>query len=238
MLSARFRPPWWATVLVLLLSAGMISLGSWQLHRGQAKQALRATYEAALRAPEQSPEHLSPARADGVQRLKLHGHYEAGQQLLLDNQGHEGRPGYHLWTPLRTAQGELVMVDRGWIPREARSQAEQAPVPDAPLSVQGYWRNLPVPGMRLAADNCQAQADWPRLVQYPTLADLQCLYPQQALADGLLLLDAAADAGFVRDWQTAPELDPAKHWGYAFQWFAFTLTLWVLYLRLNWRRAS
>lgn len=231
----RFAPPWWASLLVLGLSALMISLGVWQLQRGHAKQALQARYAQAQSAAPQELARAAAAMPGDIQRIRVQGRYDAEHQLLLDNQGHEGRPGYHIWTPLKRALGDTVLVDRGWIAREARAAALAAPLPPDEIELQGYWRTLPVPGMRLAADNCHAAAAWPRLVQYPSIADLRCLYGE-GVAAGLLLLDAAAPAGFVRDWQTAPELDPAKHWGYAFQWFAFTLTLWVLYLRLNWRR--
>ncbi|SEP91396.1 Cytochrome oxidase assembly protein ShyY1 [Solimonas aquatica] len=236
MISARFRPPWWATLLVLLLSALMIRLGVWQLQRGQAKQALRATYAQALAAAPQSLPPNAQASRQRIERVRVRGRFDAGAQLLLDNQGHEGRPGYHVWTPLHRAQ-DIVMVDRGWIAREQRDAALAAAVPEGELELSAYWRSLPVPGMRLATDNCAQSKAASRLVQYPTITDLRCLYGP-TLADGLLLMDAAAPAGFVRDWQTTPELDPAKHWGYAFQWFAFTLTLWFLYLRLNWRRAD
>jgi surfeit locus 1 family protein len=39
-----------------------------------------------------------------------------------------------------------------------------------------------------------------------------------------LLLDAQADDGFMRDWM--PNLaGPMTHYGYAFQWFALSLTV-------------
>src|SRR3546814_6637006 len=84
----------------------------------------------------------------------------------------------------------------------------------------------PVPGLRLKTDNC-ATLPWPRTVQFPTLDDLRCLYGEY-IAPGLLLMDPGEPNGFVRDWQTAPELNPVKHYGYAGQWFAFTLTLLVI----------
>jgi len=130
-----------------------------------------------------------------------------------------------------------VIVDRGWLARDDALQPQSLAAPADQQSLVGYWRSLPVPGMQLANANCAARA-WPRIVQYPTLQDLHCLYPQLPVAEGILLLDAAAPGGHMRNWQTAPELNPAKHWGYAFQWFAFTVTLWVLFVRLNWRRSS
>ena len=73
--------------------------------------------------------------------------------------------------------------------------------------------------------------------QYPKVDDLHCLYGD-FVAQGLMLMDADAADGFVRAWQTAPELQPAKHYGYAAQWFAFTLTLIGIFIKLSFRVAA
>jgi cytochrome oxidase assembly protein ShyY1 len=52
----------------------------------------------------------------------------------------------------------------------------------------------------------------------------------------MLLLDPGAADGYVRDWQP-PGLAPARHWAYAIQWWAFALTLIVLWIVLAVRRA-
>ncbi|WP_028081709.1 SURF1 family protein [Solimonas soli] len=232
----KFRPTWWALLLVPTLSALMIALGVWQLRRGFDKQALLDRY---AQAAEQAPRHIDAqtvAAHGAIERAVVRGHYDAGRQLLLDNQGYEGQPGYHVWTPFVQTDSSTVLVDRGWI---ARPQAQTAPalaVGDETRELYGYWRSLPEPGLRLQADNC-AVRPWPRVVQYPTAADLQCLYGP-SVAAGLLLLDAGAADGYVREWKTAPELQPAKHYGYAAQWFAFTLTLIAIFVKLSFRSPS
>lgn len=229
-----FRPRWWIVLLTAALSALMSSLGVWQLNRGHAKEALLARYAAAA---QQAPRPLAaqgPASVDTIGRVQVSGHYETAQQLLLDNQGLDGRPGFHVWSALRDDSGRLVIVDRGWIPRSQGIAREGLGIGDTPRVLVGYWHALPRPGLRLQVDNCAA-APWPRVVQYPTLDDLQCLYGEP-VAPGLLLLDAAQADGFARNWAGAPELNPAKHYGYAAQWFAFTATLIAIFLKLNLRR--
>lgn len=234
----RWRVPWWGSVLTVLLSALMLSAGIWQLGRGDDKQALLDAYAAASLAPPDALQADTPAQYDAVRRVQLSGRYAPAQQLLLDNQGMDGRPGFRVWTPfvVTAADGTdwRVLVDRGWIPREQGLARSGLEVGSAARELQGYWQALPRPGLRLQVDNCAAQP-WPRVVQYPTGADLACLYAPPP-APGLLLLDPAAPEGFVRRWSTAPELQPAKHYGYAAQWFAFTVTLIAIVLKLGLRR--
>ncbi|HEY9546884.1 MAG TPA: SURF1 family protein [Solimonas sp.] len=229
----KFRPAWWAVIVVALLSALMIALGVWQLQRGFAKQKLLDRYQ---QASSVAPVPLSAghvAREDEIERAVARGHFDNSRQLLLDNQSHNDTPGYHVWTPLVQDDGSTVIVDRGWIPHDTAQSPEALAVADARVEVRGFWRMPPVPGLRLKTDNC-ATLPWPRTVQFPTLDDLRCLYGEY-IAPGLLLMDPGEPNGFVRDWQTAPELNPVKHYGYAGQWFAFTLTLLVIFIKLSFR---
>jgi surfeit locus 1 family protein len=161
--------------------------------------------------------------------VRVHGHYVAGRSLRLDSQSHGDQPGFDVWTPLRTDDGALVMVDRGWLPHAQIAAPIPAP-PDHPLEVSGLWRALPVPGIRLGDANCPAPA-WPHTVEYPTLDDLRCLLGETPLP-GLLLLSPQADGGFLRDWHPAPGFPPMRHYAYAVQWVALSLTLLVLGFRL------
>jgi len=234
--SKKFRPAWWAVIVVALLSALMIALGVWQLQRGFAKQALLDRYQ---QASVREPMPLAAgdvARRGEIGRALARGRYDGAHQLLLDNQSHDGAPGYHVWTPLRQDDGSTVIVDRGWIAHDTARAPDALVVPDTAVEVRGFWRTPPVPGMRLPTDNC-AVLPWPRTVQFPTLDDLRCLYGAR-IAAGVLLMDPAEPHGFVRDWQTAPELNPAKHYGYAGQWFAFTLTLLVIFVKMSFRVPS
>jgi len=229
----RFRPPLWSWLAVAMLSALMIQLGLWQYHRGQAKAQLQQRYLAAGAEAAVPLAAGEPAQPGEMRKRSIRGSYLGERQLLLDNQSLGRRPGYHAWTPMRLDDGSLVMVDRGWLPADPdRRRLPALPLPPGPLEVEGYWRPLPEPGLRVAAEACRAAA-FPRVVQYPRPEDLACLYPGERIAPGLLLLSPQAPGGFERNWDIAAEMPPAKHYGYALQWFAFTATLWVLFIKLN-----
>lgn len=198
-----------------LIAAGGCALGAWQISRGHD----RAAYLDALAAQ-------APQRVRGV--------YLADRQFLLDGQAHDGNPGYHVWTPLKLASGELLMVDRGWVPTTPALRDVPAGTLDAPtgeVEVSGRWRPLPQPAIRLAAaqPDCPAH-EFPRLVQYPAAAELRCLLGAE-VRDGVLQLDPVAPGGFVRQWNEAG-FPPARHYAYAAQWFGLALVAAVMGVRL------
>jgi surfeit locus 1 family protein len=229
----RFSAPLWAWLATAAGVAALSSLGSWQVHRAQAKQALLASYQSAAyqRALPLTASAASPASGQVVSAT-AQGHYLAQRQLLLDNQSHRGQPGYRVWTPLQLEGGGLIIVDRGWIPGHAAKSLPELSVSPAPRSVRGLWRDLPQPGLRLAGADAPASGKFPVVVQYPTAEQLWALLGQGGAA-GILLLDPAEPDGFVRDWNPAAEFPPSRHYGYAVQWFALAATLVVIFVVVN-----
>jgi surfeit locus 1 family protein len=238
-MSYRFRPPLWAWLALVPALALLIALGSWQMQRGIYKTRLQAVMDASIARPAQPLTGATAAASESeAPHLLAHGRYLGERQLLLDNQGNEGRPGYHVWTPLRLDDGALLIVDRGWVAQDGdRSRLPEIAVDGSARDVAGLWRPLPQPGMRLAADACAGKS-WPRVVQYPDADDLRCLYADLgAPLSGLLLLDPAAADGYVRDWRVNASVPPQRHYAYAAQWYAFAATLLFLFVKLNLRRS-
>lgn len=234
----RFHPPWWSWFAFLPMFALLAGLGTWQAQRGLIKTRLQAVMDASVAQPAQPlSRDTAPATDTQAPHASAQGRYIATQQLLLDNQGHEGAPGYHVWTPLRLDDGSLLIVDRGWVPQAGdRRQLPVVTVDQSSRQVSGLWRPLPQPGMRLGAFDCKP-GNWPRVVQYPRSADLHCLYGEAPLA-GLLLLDPAVADAYVRDWRVNAGLPPQRHYAYAAQWYAFAATLLFFFIKLNLRRSA
>lgn len=232
----RFDPPLWAWVAAVPALALLLWLGTWQVQRGLAKEDMLAERAAARQA---EPRPLPPTgeaveRAYG-QLVEVRGHYEGRRQILLDNQVRQGRVGYRVWTPLRLEDGRLVLVDRGWVPLgEDRSRPPRPGAPEDERTVRGLWRDLPEPGLRLAAPGACEQDDWPRVLNYPRHDQVACQY-EAPVANGLLLLEEDAPGGFARDWDEGG-VPPVRHYGYAVQWYALALTLVVLFVILATRR--
>lgn len=231
----RFKPPLWAVLAMLPALALLISLGIWQLHRGQAKAAMLAHY---AQAGEQAPIAFSPQLPSTMAplRVQVSGLYEGQRQLLLDNQSHQQQPGYDVWTPLRMADGTLLLVNRGWIPRTGtRADPPSPAAPQGQQQVTGYWRALSEPGMRLGQPACQKAARFPQILNYPDVDELRCTLGEPVL-NGEILLDSGADGGFIREWTFDNGFPPSRHYGYAAQWYALALTLLAFFIKLNLKR--
>jgi surfeit locus 1 family protein len=232
----RFRPPLWAVLAMVPALGLLLSLSVWQLHRGQAKEAMLAQY---AHAGVQAPAAFNPQQLATLQPLRVivSGRYDDQHQLLLDNQSNHQRPGYEVWTPLRLADGNLLLVNRGWIPQSGTRAAPPSPtVPQGEQHVIGYWRTLSEPGMRLGQPNCEKASQFPQIVNYPNVAELRCTLGEPVL-NGEVLLDVSADGGFVREWNFDNGFPPERHYGYAAQWFALALTLLVFFIKLNLKRS-
>jgi surfeit locus 1 family protein len=101
----------------------------------------------------------------------------------------------------------------------------------APREVFGRIERLPRPGLRLAGGAPAPDAAWPRRLLFPTSAEITAQISTVrsiVLRDYQLLLDKDDPDGYVRDWQPGG-MDPARHLGYAVQWFGLALTVTVIY---------
>lgn len=230
-----FRAPAWAWLLTAAGVALFGTLGAWQLGRGWAKEAQLATLrDAAPPAERLSADSAAPQGLE-LRRVAATGRYLADRQLLQDGQSLRQRPGYHVWTPLRLGDGAIVLVDRGWIPLDRAGFDGSAPAGE--VTVRGFWRSLPEPGIRLGeARSCAPGPAFPAVVLYPAAAELECLLGPGALA-GLLLLDADAPGGFAREWADFG-FPPERHYGYAVQWLGLAVAAVVLFFVVNRKRPA
>lgn len=230
---SRWRAPAWAWLLTVAGCALFLSLGSWQLRRAQDKRDIIASYAAATQAPAAELD-AALAQPERVRAVEFAGRPQADRQLLHDSQTQGGRAGYHVWTPVRVAEHqELVLVNRGWVPGSSdRAVLPLVPVAGGARNWRGLWRPLPRAGLRAGANDCD-RSYWPHVVQYPTVAELECLLDQQ-VAGGILLLAPDQPDGYVRDWQPV-DMPPEKHVAYAVQWFGLAAAVFVIFIVVNLR---
>jgi len=237
--SREFAPPAWALALTALAIGAFSSLGSWQLGRASEKRALREAFaQGQAEAVDASGQDF--AQLARYQRVRLRGSYEGDRQVLIDNMpAASGRPGYRVLTPLERADGHgVVLVDRGWVPLGAsRAELPDVAVDGDAREVTGTLDVLPVPGLRVGPAAAPDAAGWPRVLLFPTEADVEAALGVD-VESRIVLLDAGAPDGFERKWQPSLGFGPERHLGYAIQWFAFALVAAVLFIALNLRRTG
>ena len=264
--STRGRASVLLAVATALAMAVTVALGVWQLQRAALKETLASQVASRGKLPALNNfAQLAPARqapspaastADGAsrsgtnsaaalalvhQRVDLRGLWLHQHTVFLDNRYMGGRPGFIVATPLQIAGGgQLVWVQRGWVPRDPLDRARLPGLPSGaePVSVQGrvVAEVSRVYALGGATEPATAQASAPsaagasRIWQNLPMVDFGSAGQLLPLA---VLQTESADAhtvpdGLQRDW---PALDSgvAKHYGYAFQWFALCGLIMVLY---------
>lgn len=230
----RFRPGLAAILFTAFFLPLLLVLGTWQVNRAAAKQALFDDFAAGGEAVALGED---PGRLDALRRytpLEATGSYMPQRQFLLDNMVRDGQAGYRVLTPLRLDENTAVLVDRGWVARDF----SQGALPDIDVDAQertvsGKLDRLPRPGIALDAE---LEPGWPKVVQFPTFDELSGEL-ELRLVPGLLLLDASDPDGFRRDWRPS-DFGPERHIGYAVQWFALALTLVIMFLAWSFRKTD
>jgi len=145
--------------------------------------------------------------------------------VFLDNRQMNGKPGFFVLTPLQIeGSAAVVVVQRGWIPRNFgdRAALPRVQTPAGVVSVQG--RIAPPPG-RLY-DFAGAPVGPIRqnldLAQYG--AELS-----RPLLDLTVVQTGDPSEGLLRQWGE-PATGVDKHYGYAFQWFGLAGLIAILYV--------
>ena len=231
----RFRPSPAFTVLMLLLFVAFVALGHWQWRRGTAREAQQARFERGARRV-LALGSMPLARVPDYQRVSLTGTYDPAHQFLIDNMSHLGEDGYQVLTPLKRPSGEVVLIDRGWVP----FLGNRSDLPDISLksrgsvTVLGRLGNLPVAGLAFGRAPPPASGPWPRVTSFPTLEELSSVLGRP-LAAHIILLDPRAPDGYVRDWQL-PGMPAMRNFAYAFQWWCFAVAAVVIWLMVSFRR--
>jgi surfeit locus 1 family protein len=233
-----FCLPLFPTLLVMALFALLISLGMWQLRRGDEKQGLLDAFT--LR----SQDVPLSIEADQTEAAELRyrqvvgqGVYDEVRQYLLDNRTYRGRVGYHVLTPLYLNGSVGVLVNRGWVPiGESRDKLPALPVPEERVSVRGTVL-IPTEDAFLVGPAGYETEGWPRVIQR---VELKTMTEQLGyrLLPYVVQLDPSEGNGFVREWQAYYGIGPERHRAYAFQWFSLAIALVVLFVVVNTRRQT
>lgn len=223
-----------AAVLVAALAGAALTarLGVWQLSRAAEKERAQASLDARGAAPPLAQVELAATAAAASEqhhrRVTLQGRWVGGRTVFLDNRPMNGRPGFYVVTPLLLGDGaDAVLVQRGWVPRDAadRTRVPEVASPEGLVVVEGRIAPPPSRLYELGAEDLgpiRQNLDLDGFARETGL-QLRPLSVQQSERAG-----APPDA-LLRQWP-APAVDVHKHYGYAFQWFALAALITGLYV--------
>lgn len=232
------KPSAFAWALLVIGGAAFLSLGMWQLDRAAQKQQLLASFAAAAAEPAQDFANVRDhTDAQRYPHVRVVGRFIADRGYLRDEQMHDGHLGVHAIAVFAPAGDDRVLlVDRGWIAWNHAPNTLPAlpPLPSGEQELHGIYAPFPGSGLRVGGNALSAQAAWPKLTLRID-ADEIATDLGKPLLPRMLLLDADANSGFVREW-TPNVMPPARHLAYAFQWFTFALVALVVFVAVHWRK--
>ena len=231
-----FRPAFWPTVISLPAFLVLLGLGTWQLERLHWKEQLIAQRAAAMNAPPVPlPGSLDEARAEEFHNVRVRGELLNDKELYLAATNDLGTVGKQVFTPLRLEDGQILFVNRGFVPDERKDPARRAEGQLAgTVEIEGRLRIAPEAKPHwFVPDNRPDRNFW----FYP---DLKAMAASDGL-DGVLpfYIDAGPapnPGGWPKGGITRLDNIPNNHLQYAITWYALAIALAAIYVLSHRRR--
>ncbi|GAA3611501.1 hypothetical protein GCM10022223_29510 [Kineosporia mesophila] len=235
---------------IVVLSIVFVFLGRWQFHRHEVRSArnhlIKANYDAtpvpleqlipaaALKASAALPHDLQyrpvtvtgEYQADRTVLIRNRPHDQIGQAGSLSAGGSNSQNGYEVVVPLRTTDGAVLFVDRGWIPAGAANASRPDSVPAAPtgeVTVVARLRPSEEASNRSAPQGQAARINIPALVRQTGVDTTRV-----AGAFGALVSEdpSAADTPEAAE---RPQESIGINLSYSVQWDGFALVAYILF---------
>lgn len=150
--------------LALLAFCGFVALGTWQVHRLHWKHDLidrvtQRVHAPPLPAPGQGRWQAIDAEKNEYQRVRLTGTFLNQDETFVQATTELGA-GFWVLTPLRLADGSLVLVNRGFVSAQRRDPAQRGSAPpQGDITITGLLR-MSEPGGAFLRRNDPSQGRW------------------------------------------------------------------------------
>lgn len=235
---------WTAYVAVAIVFAiACAFLANWQFarnaERAQQLDLVADNYDATpVPFSDVIPDGGALSPGDEWLPVELRGEYLVSEQVLVRNRPHGGTAAFEVLVPFRTADGRVLLIDRGWVP-----PGEEQPLPDViPAPPEGETTVIArlrpveqVPASGRSAPEGQVPTINPGLVA--AVIDPAVGAELESSAYGLMVSeDPAPDTrpGVI----AAPSEDPGPHLSYAIQWILFAIMgfIFIFYIIRTERR--
>lgn len=221
-------------IATLIVFAILCSLGTWQLRRLGWKEALIAQVEARTKlAPTPAPGpgkwpkldiadfDYTPVTVGGTFLNDKEAHLY-GQ--ISEPRGPVGGVGWWIYTPLRTDDGWIVYVNRGFVPdgRQAAGTRREGQ-PDGHVTVTGLARRPETPWHLFGAGSLPKNDQW--FAREPSHFAEAAGLPAAEVAPYSIDADATPNPGGLPQGGETLIIFPNSHLQYAITWFGLALAL-------------
>jgi len=229
------------TLIFAITFCGFIVLGFWQIDRADQKNVLNSNYT------DRQQEAIIVLDKNNVidekssllwRKVEFEGSFINKQNIILDNQIFNQIAGFNIITPLKIKGSDsLVLVNRGWHPN--LKNREMLPIINeisGERILQGHIASFPVSGIKLGKNNIETLNSQIFRFQRLDAAELNYFFSAKMMPY-MIYLDPIIDKELYGNFKL-PAPDSQKNYGYAFQWFAFAITLLIIFIRLSMKRKS
>jgi surfeit locus 1 family protein len=225
-----FAPTLFPSLMVILLFPILVYLGFWQIHRGNIKNQIQTTFShrsisTPLDLNQEKKIDLEKNYFPGI----MQGHFDNQHTFLLENKIYLHKIGYEILTPfiLKDKQ-QAILVNRGWIPQGIdRKQIPKIPSWDNELMIHGL---IVFPNKTFSFKQKDVHV-WPKRI----LSINPNFLEKNNFQSFIVIINTKQDYSFTPLWQPI-SLQASRHYAYAFQWLALSLTLLIAFFSTHIRR--
>ena len=231
-----FRPIWLLLhVTVVATVVLMINLAFWQISRYHEKVNFNATVKQRIGDPIVSVEKLLGAINNGAETpetvewrtVLVVGEYIDAETVEAVNRAQGGYSGKDPLTPIRLADNQLLLINRGFIPLAK----EIGPAPSGQVQIIGRVRAPEVRRRFRISDPTQGEL---AEVSNIDLERLNKQMPSELAPIFVEVLESKPADSPGLSQIAAPALSTGSHLSYTFQWFTFSIFVlagWIIVIR-------
>ncbi|MGD7002833.1 SURF1 family protein [Corynebacterium halotolerans] len=216
-----FLKPGWVLGILVIIAFSYFAfsfLAPWQLNKDddivQRNEQIEASFEAEPVPYQQVlDENGAVDEAEEWTRVTLTGHYLGDKEALLRLRPVENTPTYQGLTPFQTTDGDVILVNRGFVLKPGNEMPEISPAPGNEVTIVGHARlNEVTPANPPLVDQGRLQVYGIDTGQIGETVD-------EDLGESYLQLSEGSPGELSA--MPVPKLDRGSHLSYGFQWIAF-----------------
>lgn len=231
------KQPWILKILKLLIGLmmiviffGLLRLGFWQLDRADQKSQILAARALQKDSPPVIFSELDKLdKGDPLPFTVVHlkGKWLTKWRFFLDNRILDGALGYNLFTLFEDNSGRNIWVDRGWFAVTADRKFTDLIPSKGQKDIVGY---IYYPDVYKVLATPELEKNHPIAIGGLNLPRFQRMMLNKGLKVSPFVVRQTFpeyEQGLVKKWHVVT-MSPARHIGYAVQWFLLALTFALL----------
>ena len=230
-----FCPKLITSIFAVIFFILFLNLGFWQLDRAEQKRELQSFFNERQAKEIIDLNNSFIKDSDNIlwRKVTATGNFLERQQILLDNQVNAGQAGYYVYTPFKVKNSEdIFLVNCGWVPIGGdRNKSPNLILTEGEVTIHGVLKTEPRTGVLLMENQVEKLDTYVTRFQKIDINEISAA-TEIKLFPYIIRLSPESEYGYIRNWKSRNSAEN-MHIGYAYQWFAFASTLFIIYFVMN-----